>query len=91
VDRAYHLGYEAGREHWQRVAVVAFVFGLLALARRKRENSLVTLAVVYGLVVIAAVALVALPLVALFLIVRAIVRHSRTQKAEWQLDDGSVF
>lgn len=90
VDRAYHLGYEAGRQHWKRVALLAFAGGLIASARQRRGSPLLTLFVVYAIAAIFVVGLLVIPLVGLFYGVRGAVRYSRAHRP-YHLSDGSVF
>ena len=90
VDRAYALGYEAGRQHWKRVAILAFAGGLIATARQRRPSPLLTLFVVYAVAAIFVVSVAALPLVGIFYGVRGIIRCSRAHRS-YHFSDGSVF
>lgn len=75
VDSAWQRGYEAGQEHWKRVAVLAFLAGWFAVASDRRSHPLVRLFTLYALVMIAVAAVFVLPMVGLFFATRGIVRH----------------
>ena len=80
VDSAWEQGYEAGRQEWRRVAVLALVGAWFAVAADRDHHPLVRLFTLYAVLMIAVAAVFVLPMVGLFLAARGVVRHLQARE-----------
>ena len=81
VDIAWQRGYETGRAEWKRLAPVALLLGLFAVARHRHVPVPIKVAVWYGAMLATLILLVLTPVAVVVVLTVLVIRHHKRRRS----------